>query len=226
MSFTIPVEITPHAAARLVIQNSIRLAQNWCVEQSQLVVNELATMPIQEIIDMIDNVPIGTYTTNEIPQFGSASALVKVPFLIHNEGSSGLNYAQLGYMLKKDLYAKMDANIKFGENHGKGATLLGLVTLNNGRFYCSSLTAGFCSMKDEKKQSMLIKRLYFRIPIVQAILKEAKTQSVNGYSFMSGMTISTQKRRGQCLRGIFREFAELNIPMLTERISKIHWEIN
>lgn len=224
MECTIPVEITPHAVAKLVLQNEITLSDSWTEEQSRSVIQAIALLSIEEIINTIDTAETPVFSTDNIPQFGSVVSLARVPQYVLQEGVSGLNYAQLGFRLKNDVYARMDANIKYGENHGKGAALLGLICLCKKRFYPSVLTTGFCRLDDDKIRNDVIIRLFFRIPIVQTILKEAKTHRINGYCFMKGMKMTTQKRRGQCLRAIFREFGSLDNPVLSERICNVFWE--
>ncbi len=221
----IPAEIAPYTAAKLILLDEVQLSNSLSLEKSRTVIDALAALSVEEIINIIDRTDVRYYTTDDIPQFGSIASLIKVPELVLKAGSAGLNYAQLGFELKNDVYAKMDANIKFGENHGKGAALLGLVRLNAGRCFFSSLTTGFCDIKNDKEKSAVIHRLLFRIPIVQAILKETKNGYTNGYKFMKGMKESTQKRRGQCMRAIFRELESWNNSFLSDRISNISWEI-
>lgn len=215
--------ISPHGAVRLLLCNEIDLTNSWSFSQSQSVLDSLLAMSIDELLAIVDSTEPDYFDTANIPQFGSIESLIRVPSIIVESGCGRMNYAELGLRLKNDVTAKLDANIKFGENHGKGASLLGLVNCIDRRFSLSSLSNGFNQIADSTKQRDVVLRLFFRIPLVQAILKSAKKGTTNGYDYMTGFTESTKKRRGQCLRAIFRDLKELNNKDLDTRLNNIIW---
>lgn len=225
MKYSVQAAITPEAAAKLIITNEIDLSESWSYEQSNAVVNSLLQLEVDDIIHIIDGKEDTFLDTDKIPQFGSIDSIEKVPFVISNTGIRYLSYAQLGYYLKLDVNAKMEANIKFGENHGKGAALIGLAECENSKFSCSSLSIGFCKLDDQNDRRKLIIKLYFRIPIVQMILRHSAKGKYNGYDTMNSFSESTKKRRGQCLRKIFKSFRELNNTELNHRLENVYWEV-
>lgn len=222
MGYTVPVNITTRAAARLILSDDVDLSEKWSIDQSREVLFSILNFPTEEILEMIDRDKHPFIEPATIPQFGNTESLMQVPQILLQDGNSSLDYPQLGFKLKKDLFAKMDANTKYGETYGKGAALLGIAMLKDGKFFASSLSKGFCA-EEKATQNKLLTLLFFRIPIVKAILGVAKDQAVNGYSLMPDMATSTMKRRGQCLRAIFRELDALGDEELSRRIKNIIW---
>ena len=225
MKYSIKATISSDTAAKLVLSNEIDLSDTWTYDQSKEVLNSLLLFDIAEILDIIEWQDVSIIGSSEVPQFGSAEALAKVPQVLSSTGIQSLSYAQLGYYLKQDVNAKLEANIKFGENHGKGAALLGIAQCINGKISCSSLSAGFCKLHDAQIQNDVIMRLYFRIPIIQLILQNAKTSKYNGYEPIRFFTEITMKRRGQCLRRIFKHLSEIDNAELNRRLNNIYWEV-
>lgn len=225
MKYSISAVISPEAAAKLVFSNDIDLTDGWTFEQSSKVIDAILQLRIDDILRMIDEKEDVFLDTNEIPQFGSVESIENVPFVLSGTGIQYLSYAQLGYYLKKDVNAKLVANVKFGENHGKGASLIGIAQCKDGQFACSALSLGFCKITDPSIRREIIVRLFLRIPIVQMILRHAFLGQYNGYSPMDNFTESTKKRRSQCLRKIFSSLRSLQNQALDYRINNIYWEL-
>ena len=224
MSNTLSSTISPYGVVRLLICNEIELTDNWSFAQSKSVFDTLLSMGIDELLVIVDSVERKPIVVADIPQFGSISNLIRVPIILAEAGCANMNYAELGFRLKNDPNAKLYANIKFGENHGKGASLLGLVSCIDQRFSLSPLSNYFCQISDTSIQEEIVKRLFFRIPLVQAILMAARDGIINGYQLMSGLSASTQKRRGQCLRAVFRYLRDYKQTELNRRLDNIVWE--
>lgn len=158
-----------------------------------------------------------------IPQFGKIETILNVPSYFVSNGNCCVDYPQLGFFLKPDVTATLVANTKFGENHGKAASILGITNCIHKRIVPSALTYTFASLEHDKKEE-IIKRLLFRIPVVQIILFSAKSGKVNGYDSMSQLKESTKHRRSQCLRAIFKMLKEYDNTDLSARIDNIVWE--
>lgn len=224
MSYSVSASITPAAAARLIISGGIDLTVFWTPKATEKVFDELLNIPIEEILQIIDHNKYGSVAdVKYIPQFGKSETLIRVPQYFGQTGCSLADYAQMGFFLKQDTNAKLDANIKFGENHGKGAALLGIVNCVDKRIVPSSLSNEFCLL-DSSTQRAVITRLFFRIPIVQIILKAAKDTQCNGFSSMSQLKESTRHRRSQCLRAIFKQLDAIPSDSLNKRLENIIWE--
>ena len=226
MAFTIQANISPKAAVKLILTNDIQLNCYWHNTQALSILNEILAFEIDEILNLVDCVaPWQQVESASLPQFGSIDMVLRVPEMLVQKGVNGFTVAQLGFYLKNDPSATNLANSKFGENHGKGASFLGLACHEEGKICFSALTGALCHM-DRADQCVIAHKLCFRIPIVQTLLHNARTGKINGYEPMSHLKISTQMRRAQCVKLIFKELRKFNHPELTRRIENVHWEIS
>ena len=224
MDFSIQTSITPSAAAKLLISGEIDVEGTWNPNAAQKVLDELLLLPIDDILRIIDGNPYGKVAeAKNIPQFGKIETILNVPSYFIDNGNCCADYPQLGFFLKPDVTATLVANTKFGENHGKAASILGIANCVHKRIVPSALTYAFVDF-DNNLKIEIIKRLLFRIPIVQIILSAATSGKVNGYAPMLQLKDSTKHRRGQCLRAIFRILKGYNHADLTARIDNIVWE--
>lgn len=223
MAYWVNATITPKAAARLLISNEIDLSGTWDLSTSENIVTALIDLSIEEILHMIDCHPYGEIADYKyIPQFGKIDTIIRVPHYFKHEGKTCADYPQMGFYLKHDVNASLGANTKFGENYGKAAALLGIARCINKRFIPSSLTRYFCSLQQDK-QIEVIRKLMFRIPIIQILLSNSKTEPVNGFAPMSQLKPSTMQRRSQCIRTIFSELETFDNLDLSSRIRNILW---
>ena len=158
---------------------------------------------------------ISDIEVSNVPQFGNCESVKSIPEILSTVGTCGMNYTQLGYKLKQDVNSTAEANMKYGENHGKAACVLGIARVEGGRFYSTVMGEGFQRVGKEDRDHLLT-YLYFKIPIVQNLICKAQKGVVNGYDLMPEMKISTQKRRGQCLRSILKKMYELSEQRLKE----------
>lgn len=224
MSFAVRTSISPKAAAKLLISNEMDLDDTWSNGVAEKVISELLELSTEDIFRIIDSNSFGlTAEAKYIPQFGKIDTVIGVPSYFAQTGSNCADYPQLGLYLKKDATASLVANTKFGENHGKAASIMGMACCVDRRIIPSALSFAFCEMSTEQKHEVAL-RLLFRIPIVQILLSTAKTGLANGYAPMSQLKESTRHRRSQCLRAIFKIFDEMNNPELSRRIKNIVWE--
>lgn len=224
MNFSVQASITPTVAAKLLISNDIAIDESWAPTSARKVLDALSLLQIDDFLQIIDSNHYGKIADiKSIPQFGRIETICNVPSYFMDSGSDCVDYPQLGFYLKQDASATLAANTKFGENHGKAASILGIANCVNKRIVPSALTYAFASLAPCEKDET-IKRLLFRIPIVQIILHTAKDGKVNGFSSMSQLMESTQRRRSQCLRLIFRVLKEYNHSELTTRIDNVVWE--
>ena len=158
----------------------------------------------------------------KIPQCGHIETIMKVPYYFVEKGNRCVDSAQLGLYLKKDPAATLSANTKYGENHGKAASAIGLISMQATKFIPSSLTYAYCELCPEL-QMIAIRKMMIRIPIVQILLREAKNGKVNGYSPMSELSESTQVRRGLTVKAIIHAVGGLNNEELKQRVQNIYW---
>lgn len=226
MGSFVTTSITPHAAAKLLISNEIDIAADIPHDLALRILDELLGMTIEECLSIVDFNNYGDVAdVKYIPQFGKTETLLRVPYYFIEKGQTCVDYPQLGFYLKSDINATLVANTKYGENHGKMMALLGLTNCVNKRIVPSAFTSAFCSY-DADKQYEIILKLFFRIPVVQIILKAASINQFNGYLPMRALMDSTRRRRAYCLRAIFKLLSSYDNDELNYRINNIIWEDN
>lgn len=223
----INASITPKAAVRLLISNELDIRGYWETEQAERLLDELYDTRVDELLRVIDCMePLMQVDSITLPQFGSIDTLIRVPEVLASTGIDGLSYGQLGFYLKNDSGDTYTTIYKFGENHGKGASLLGVTVCENHKIYFGALTNTFYGIGDKAKQYALMQKLFFRIPLIQTLLHQAKDGRVNGYAPMRVESQKTKKRRGSCARTILKELHTLGNETLDQRINNIYWDLD
>ncbi len=226
MAQYINIKVKPKTAALLLISGELDLFESNPLEDADKILNELNSLKIDELLEIVDNhtkkhsIPVG-----DCPQFGKLSILIDVPEKILENGYC--SYAQLGVLLKGHSNDSYVARRKFGEYYGKTAALLGLICLrtneNDCGFTSSFLTAPFCKV-EYKTQLILIQKLSFRVTIIQALLRKARTERVNGYDFFKDGTMSTRIKKMEGINHLLKNMRELNDEDLGKRLNNIYWE--
>lgn len=221
----IQVQVTRKKAAELFITGELNITNDWHVENVRAVMNELQKLDINELLEIVDNQHIShTINASDIPQFGSSDTIRTVPIEICKSGLSSMNYAQLGFNLRKDPDASVGANLKYGETHGKGAYMAGLVDIVDKRVQRTALTYWYSLLENSDEQRDLIRRLYFRFVIIQILLKKSKESRINGYDYMGNLSPSTKFRRHACIKMILKDMRLFENEELSRRIDNIVWE--
>lgn len=224
MGYMVEAAITPSAAAKLLISGEIDISTNWTLNTAKRVLDELLLMSIDDFINIVDLNSYGDIADiKAIPQFGKIDTVMRVPSFFVQKGETCTDYPQMGFFLKEDINATLLAKTKFGENHGKAASILGIARCVDRRICPSALSRAFCSYSREQQRELVV-RLFFRIPIIQILLKASAQLQVNGYAPMAQLKKSTMRRRSQCLRAILRTLGEYQNQNLNERIANIVWE--
>ncbi len=226
MRYSVATSITPRAAAKMLISNEIDISSDIPYSEALKILDELRTLTVEECLSIVDFNNYGTVADiKHIPQFSKIEKLFRVPLYFIESGQMSVDYPQLGFYLKLDINASLVSNIKYGENHGKTTAILGLIDCNNTRFIPSAFTSAFCSF-DEDKQREIMLRLFFRVPVVQIILKAAAVDKVNGFLPMMALKESTRLRRSYSIRAIFKQLLLYDHSELNHRIENIVWEDN
>lgn len=227
MKFTINSYITAQAAARLLITGDLDLFTKWSHEQSKSVLDEILNIKVDDLISIIDasrkTMPSEIDSSN-IPQFGKVDTILRVPKVMLEENATNIDYVQMGFLLKKDPYASVQANQKYGENHGKIAAQLGLINCVEKRFVPSTITDAFVKGYSEEEQLRIVTRLFVRIPLVKILLQQSRKNIINGYDYMVELTSSTKERRGSSVRAILETVKCEDSVVMKERLSNISWK--
>lgn len=135
---------------------------------------------------------------SNIPQFSEMSdAYLSAPNILGNSGIN-MTYDDLGTYLDNGKEKNEVARRKYGENHAKLAALLDLVVITslNNIFQTSISVFGKAfNKRNEEEKKKLVARLFFRIPIIQKMLRGALTSAVYIDDELIGLSVQTRKRR-------------------------------
>ena len=224
MNYSITTNITPKCAAKLLLLGELDLSSDIPLDDACVILKELMLLSTKDILNIVDSSRYGNEAdVKYIPQFGKIETISEVPKYFQKYGCRCADYAQIGFYLKNDLNATLCANTKFGENHGKVAALLGVVDCKNSRICPTFLTSAFCTFSDEDQQKILSK-LFFRIPIIQILLRAAANGEVNGYSPMNQLKPSTKIRRAYSVKSILTFVRDVAATELIFRLDNIYWK--
>lgn len=218
------IKVDQSNAIELFFSNKIILNDSWPDTQAQDFLNLIKKLSYEDILRITDSFDYSQpLDSNFVPQFADMEAVDNATLAIGNSGKPVLNYEELGYFLIRE-NRKIGAYRKYGENHGKGASLLGLALYQPGKFSKSCLTDAFNHLQSNDEKSAIRTRLFLRIPFIQKALYCAKNERFNAYDLIRMFTIETMERRGQSPRKIFKELQKCNCLELNRRINNIYWD--
>jgi len=224
MDYLVETKVSPKTAAKLIMSNEADLACNWSTKQASAIVQALLDFDLNELLLYLDSIDQEAIIGAEnIPQFQNIDYVISIPGIVVESSNPALNYATMGLLLKQDPNASVIANVKYGENYGKGAALIGIVNCENSKFVKSALSNYFKTLACSE-QKYLATVLCMRIPYIQTLLKAARDGRVNGYKYLSFLKRSTQERRAFSLRNILENLRSLNNDNITFRVNNVFWE--
>ena len=170
-----------------------------------------------EIIDGFEPV----FTINDIPQFSDISQLKTIVNCVANGASS---YLELGENLDYGFLKNDVSNRKFGETHAKLAAMLDLIWINTKgnslQLKPTPLGIRFASL-DDQTQLGLVQKLLFRLPIIQKILRDAKSKQVSLDNLMQECSDKTKKRRCSDVRELIEILEKVGDEALKSRLKKV-----
>ncbi len=132
-----------------------------------------------------------TFTLDDIPPVGSLEHIPEVLRIV-NAHPEGISYLELGKLLRSrfgdGISNTNGANRKFGEEKGKFAAFLGLVSIidsSRGKLITSNkLSVAYASMSRENREKM-IKDIFFDKPLIVSIMRKSlETQDFNLLQFL------------------------------------------
>ena len=183
----------------------------------------IMTLPETEIIRIIseeDDVPL---LPPDVPCFSTFSnGAVRINELLEF-APEGLTYAEIGYQLVGA--TNQLAQIKYGENHAKLASMMSLVTISDHRpanIKSTALGRYLVTVPYEEKASVL-KKLLLRDPCVQAIIRAAIAGEAIYRKVVENLSDSTAYRRRTSVKCVI-EFA-LDLPETKHLLNQIVWDL-
>lgn len=160
---------------------------------------------IEDIIQMIESNRnyIHGITAANIPQFSNVNLINDV--LRFCVGAPKISFELVGYFLNKN--STVVAQKKYGENHYKLASLIGLV--KPPPIYGITFLGKHYFKLIDKDQRIIRSRLFLLVPIVQTVLVDAKYNEVVVYDKLCEyLSSTTADRRKSNIRVIIDEICE------------------
>jgi hypothetical protein len=189
--------------------------------------NVLLDVGLNGILEIIDSWSNGqNFDISTVPQFSDIQESTHRLLKDLDKGSE-LTYLDIGTLLDYGELKTDSARRKYGENHAKLASLLDLVWINDstkGKIISIAPLGKYLLSVEEIKKQEIIRCLYFRIPIIQKIFKDAKQNEVQISSILEKImpNKTTIERRKSSIFAIVREIAKSSDLYLYDRISKIN----
>lgn len=138
-----------------------------------------------------------SFGTEDIIQFSSLdNATKKICLVLLEHGDTGFRHIEIGKMLQNDGLSRTDnCNTKYGENHSKTASILGLLFAIKKYYYVSCFGRIINCLDDEKYNKLLI-RLIIRTNLFRAIyLMSMNEGNINLRTVCSSISDKTYTRR-------------------------------
>ena len=173
--------------------------KNYIVPRQQLknYVNELVNIPYNDFINYIKQNQIeGEIKASDITQFSSFSACgVEMCNALIWANNPGCQYIDIGRFFPNNIIGRSDgAYRRYGENHIKAATQLGLTFEYYGYWYLSCLGYIYPDL-DEDVRMHLLARTITRNRLYQRLLIDVLDHDVDPLSYISISSDATFKRR-------------------------------
>ena len=147
---------------------------------------------------------------------------VKMCKILKDAGDKGFGHLEIGKLLENDGIERKDgAYIKYGENHSKTATQLGLLNQMSNRYFLSCLGYIFNDLSDENKEK-LICRLILRNKHVRRLVYKCyfneKVSYCDETGFLSQKTMLRRKSNVKKVINILKENKEYDLKEILSKI--------
>lgn len=171
---------------------------------AEYILKNVRDLPIQDILLLIrdSKYPHPLITPGNIPQFSQFYDYENVLRIVMDSGEKDISFEMLGYYLEGK--RSIRAMVKYGENHYKLASQMGLVTSGKHR---ENTFLGSCyhHIKDEEIRHMIGCKLCLRIPVIWKIMFLACIGPVDISAFLGQyLSPSTAMRRKSNIRKILK----------------------
>jgi len=192
-----------------------------------ILTKQLLATPLTDIVRMIDELK-PEYDISTVPQFSSFDEAVGPMLKCINERECA-TYTELGSVIDTGIAKTEVAKKKYGENHAKLATLMGLTYIGT-KFQASNTKIVSIAPMGKKMLSLstdeknkLIYRLILRIPFIQHLIQISRDKQVSLTDVLADIiqSKSTIGRRKTSIFALLDILVESGDSVLCERISNI-----
>ena len=185
-------------------------------------IDTILNMPLDRIVHHIKNLKREPITAADVFQFSDFDdATTNLCSIIKCDSNKGLNYLETGKLLLGNKIQRKDgAYRKYGENHIKMATSIGLAFKFNDIYYLSPLGCVFDELDTETRDKLLL-RLLLRNKLVSQLLSEALRKSFDMEAYLYDLSKSTYIRRRTNIKyviSIINRSTEYDFISITQNI--------
>ena len=173
--------------------NKLILLNKDETEASESYVDDLLHIPLVEYVEYVNQeYQRKRITSKDVNQFSSFyNATIGICTKLKETGNPGMRFMEIGRLLLDDgKYRKDGAYIKYGENHAKTATSLGLIFEFYNTYYLSSVGSVYIEL-EETDQVHLLDRLIVRSSLIARMLQATQNGKVNMRDFLYMLSEST-----------------------------------
>lgn len=177
----------------------------YCKDESKAAmeyIDKLLSIPLGEYVDYVNSeYQRKSISAKDVVQFSSFyDATIGICTKLKEIDNPGLKFVDIGRLLLDDGKLRKDgAYVKYGENHAKTATSLGLVFEFYNTYYLSCLGNIYIELQ-EREQKHLLDRLIIRSSLVARMLQASQNGRVNMREFLYMLSDSTYTRRKSNMR--------------------------
>ncbi len=191
------------------------------LETTQYIQN-IVSIPVEAIVEYIVSLKREPINAADVFQFSDFDdATTNLCSMIKCDSNRGLNYLDTGKLLLGDKIQRKDgAYRKYGENHIKMASSIGLAFKINDVFYLSPLGCAYDEL-DVKTTDKLLLRLLLRNKLISQLLSEASKKSFDMEAFLYDLSKSTYIRRKTNIKyviSIINKSTEYDFLPITQNI--------
>lgn len=188
-------------------ENRINKALLYCKDdnkESEDYVKSLIEIPMECYVEYVNSVAQKkSITSKDVIQFSNFDdATIRICSRLKEIDNPGLKVIDVGRLLLDDGKDRKDgAYVKYGENHAKTATTLGLVFEFYNTYYLSCIGGVYIDLH-ENDQKRLLDRLIVRSTLISRMMQASQNGRVNMREFLYMLSDSTYTRRKSNMRKV------------------------
>lgn len=197
--------------------------QEFDVQDALDYISDVIAIPYDKFLEHIKNdLNYITVLSSDVPQFSSLdSATYKICEILGSRQEQGYTFEEIGQMLLPERSADTVANKKYGENHVKTATDLGLCFYYKGRYYISAIGRVFSQLNLYQKDQLL-SRLTLRNHLVYSVVHHAlnglNVDVASEISFLAESTVKRRKNNCLILIRLMDHNKDMNVDHILSKI--------
>ncbi|MBR5296639.1 MAG: hypothetical protein IKU29_02070 [Parabacteroides sp.] len=186
-------------------------------------VDAVCETPIDRILEYIVQMDSIEITAHDVFQFSSfEDASIRMCIEMQKTDNPGMNHLEVGKMLLNDGKERNEgAYLKYGENHAKTGTAIGLLYELCRTYFLSCIGMVYPQIPEEQRNRLLT-RLILRSPFVSRVIKATQNGNVQMRQFLYMLSYSTYVRRRSNIKAVFSivsDSVEFDFSEVVKKIS-------